>query len=253
MLFLASMKRSILAVLLLIATDAAAASKICYPREGDSAVVLRSSGSAHARHLGDLDDGESITVLSRASNGRWMRVRDGGGRIGWIPVANVCDASEAVDGPEVARWRNPIAGSCVSSPFGPRRRPRRGASSNHKGCDFGGNCGTPAKSAAPGRVVAAGWDGGFGRRVIVEHADGTRTLYAHFRRIRVAPGTILQPTTVLGEVGTSGVSTGCHLHFEVHRDGRKVDPQTLIGAQSCPTTGRSSGADWGGGGTTLTP
>ncbi len=242
MLSLLSVRRFLLCVFLLAATDAAAASKVCYLPEGDSGIGLRRSPSMHSTPTFDVDDGAELTVL--AAGARFTRVRDASGRTGWISTANVCDADEVVDGADKARWRNPIDGACVTSLFGPRRRPTAGASTNHKGCDFGGGCGTPVKSAAPGRVIAAGWGGGFGKRVIVEHADGSQSLYAHFRKINVTPGTVLTPDSVLGEVGTTGVSTGCHLHLEISKNGRRIDPQSLIGAGRCPRTGRSSGSSW---------
>lgn len=234
---------ALLGLMLLTASDAVAASRTC----GGSAVTMRSAPSGHAESVGDLDDGASLTVLEEG--GAWTRVEDAQGRTGWISSTSVCsdDDANGAESPSIARWRNPIAGACVTSPFGPRRRPTRGASRNHKGCDFGAGCGTPVKSAAPGRVIAAGWSGGYGKRVIVQHPDGTKSLYAHLRRINVRPGATLSSSTVLGEVGTTGVSTGCHLHFEIHVSGRQVNPQSYIGSGSCPTSGRSTGSPWNAG------
>lgn len=217
-----------------------------------SGLNFRSAPSLHANVRTVLENGEDIDkVLRTSSNGKWLKVQVNG-RTGWVYRGYTCSETSrrARDGNDgggsgaIAHWRNPINGACVTSDFGPRRRPTRGASSYHQGCDLGAGCGTPVRSAAPGRVVFAGRSGGYGNTVIIQHPDGSRTLYAHLSRINVRSGTRPSSSTIIGRVGSTGVSTGCHLHFGLMRGGRYVDPQNYIGQRSCPTSGRSTGARW---------
>lgn len=85
----------------------------------------------------------------------------------------------------------------------------------HAGLDVAGDMGTPIRSAAPGRVVSAGWDGSYGLAVVIEHHNGLQTRYAHASLLRVKAGDWAQAGTVIAEVGTTGFSTGPHLRFEV--------------------------------------
>jgi murein DD-endopeptidase MepM/ murein hydrolase activator NlpD len=104
----------------------------------------------------------------------------------------------------------------------------------HKGIDIAGPTGTPIVAAAAGKVAFAGWnDGGYGYVVEVEHVDGTMTRYAHNDRILVKEGQAVNQGQQLSEMGTTGHSTGPHLHFEVHpRGGEAVNPMAFLGNQS---------------------
>ena len=117
----------------------------------------------------------------------------------------------------------------VSSRFGARVHPVTGERHNHSGVDFAAPAGTPIRAAAPGRVQFAGARGGYGNLVIVEHADGTETWYAHQRDLAVRAGQEVGAGAVLGTVGSTGRSTGPHLHLEVRKDGKPVDPLPLLG------------------------
>lgn len=116
----------------------------------------------------------------------------------------------------------------VSSRFGARVHPVTGERHNHSGVDFAAPAGTPVRAAAAGRVEFAGTRGGYGNLVIVEHADGTETWYAHQRDLAVRAGDQVGAGAVLGTVGSTGRSTGPHLHLEVRRNGVAVDPLPLL-------------------------
>jgi len=96
----------------------------------------------------------------------------------------------------------------------------------HKGVDLAATAGTPIVAAADGRVISAGWSGGYGRAVVIAHAGGVETRYGHMSRIAASAGEIVHRGEVIGYVGSSGLSTGPHLHFEVTRNGRPVNPTT---------------------------
>jgi murein DD-endopeptidase MepM/ murein hydrolase activator NlpD len=117
----------------------------------------------------------------------------------------------------------------VSSVFGPRTHPVTGTQRLHAGIDLAAPTGTPIGAAAGGTVSFAGVRGGYGNLVIVDHGDGTETRYAHQHTIGVRAGQTVAAGDVLGTVGSTGQSTGPHLHFELRRDGTPVDPAPLLG------------------------
>jgi murein DD-endopeptidase MepM/ murein hydrolase activator NlpD len=94
----------------------------------------------------------------------------------------------------------------------------------HRGIDFGARWGTPIHAAADGQVTRAGWAGGYGRQVRLAHAGGLASSYSHMSSLAVAPGTLVRQGQLIGYVGSSGLSTGPHLHYEVYRGGVAVNP-----------------------------
>jgi lipoprotein NlpD len=100
----------------------------------------------------------------------------------------------------------------------------------HDGIDLAAPLGTPVKTAAPGKVIYAGEQRGYGLIAIIEHVNGLTTLYAHNRDLRVKTGQQVRQGQVIASVGESGRTTGPHLHFEVRRDGVPVDPLDHLGA-----------------------
>jgi murein DD-endopeptidase MepM/ murein hydrolase activator NlpD len=90
--------------------------------------------------------------------------------------------------------------------------------------------GSEAQVTAPGTVVSAGWNGGYGRMVEVEHADGFTTRYGHLSKILVKKGQQLSAGDIVGKVGSTGRSTGPHLHYEVRRNGEALNPSRFLKA-----------------------
>jgi murein DD-endopeptidase MepM/ murein hydrolase activator NlpD len=133
----------------------------------------------------------------------------------------------AVSGPEEGGL--PIReGGRVSSSFGFRKDPFTGAVKFHHGVDIAAAEGTEVYPAKSGEVVFSGFRPGYGNLVEVDHGDGLVTRYAHNRANRVAAGDRVGPDTVIAEVGSTGRSTGPHLHFEVQYEGRKIPPQAVF-------------------------
>lgn len=123
--------------------------------------------------------------------------------------------------------RRPAVGA-VTSGFGPRRHPVTGQQRHHAGVDIAAPSGAPVRAATAGTVSFAGTASGYGRTVIIDHGSGLTTLYAHLSSTTVRPG---QPVTAgarVGAVGSTGLSTGPHLHFEVRVDGRPQDPSRWL-------------------------
>ena len=121
----------------------------------------------------------------------------------------------------------PVNGS-VTSGFGYRTHPVLGTQRLHAGVDFGAASGTPIVAAASGTVVSAGWQGGYGNAVIIDHGGGEATLYGHQSRLAVSTGARVSRGEVIGYVGSTGMSTGPHLHFELRINGVPTDPMPRL-------------------------
>lgn len=128
-------------------------------------------------------------------------------------------------------YRKPVAGPVeFSSGFGVRSDPFLGRPAMHTGLDFRASTGEPVRATATGKVVKAGWHGGYGRLVEVDHGNGLTTRYGHLSAISVKIGEQIRIGQTLGEVGSTGRSTGPHLHYETRIDGEAVDPQRFLRA-----------------------
>ncbi|MEO1745857.1 MAG: M23 family metallopeptidase [Pseudomonadota bacterium] len=125
---------------------------------------------------------------------------------------------------------NPAPGRSISSGFGNRRDPIIGKSAFHAGIDFRTPTGTPIRATASGKVVRAGRAGGYGKLVEIEHANGLRTRYAHLSKIHVRKGQRVEAGMTVGAAGSTGRSTGPHLHYEVRSGGKAVNPMTELKA-----------------------
>lgn len=125
---------------------------------------------------------------------------------------------------------NPAKGHVVTSSFGYRTDPFNGEKAMHTGMDFRDSAGSPIRPTAAGTVVSAGWDGGYGQMVEIDHGNGYTTRYAHMSQILVKKGDTVTPDTIIGRVGSTGRSTGPHLHYEVRKDGSALDPAPFITA-----------------------
>lgn len=115
----------------------------------------------------------------------------------------------------------------INSGFGNRRDPFGNGTRMHSGIDIGAPSGAPIHAAADGTVVSAGWNGGYGNAVIIDHGDGLATLYGHMSKIGVSGGQVSQGE-VIGYVGSTGNSTGPHLHFETRVNGNPQNPMNFL-------------------------
>lgn len=116
----------------------------------------------------------------------------------------------------------------ITSRFGYRYDPFGNGTEFHEGIDIAGSYGEPVYAAAAGDIETAGWNGGYGRYVKIRHGGGYETAYGHMSGIAVSAGAQVKKGDVIGYVGSSGYSTGSHLHFEVIRNGAKVDPLKVL-------------------------
>jgi murein DD-endopeptidase MepM/ murein hydrolase activator NlpD len=142
------------------------------------------------------------------------------GRTEWIDAAA---ASSERPAPVERGLLMPAAGR-ITSYFGYRYHPILHFSRFHAGVDIGASWGSPIVAAGDGRVVGAGWAGGYGRQVQIAHAGGLTSSYSHMSSIIAQPGTYVRQGQLIGYVGSSGLSTGPHVHFEVKLGGTPVNP-----------------------------
>jgi murein DD-endopeptidase MepM/ murein hydrolase activator NlpD len=188
----------------------------------------------------DLRGGLSVDdkfdlIVERLPGGRWGRLlyvgmdrvaRSDVELLKWTDGRNIVWINgDGVGGQDSEGMRLPVNGRLTSS-FGERFHPILGYVRFHKGVDLAASAGTPIVAAADGRVVSAGWQGGYGRQVSIVHAGGIETTYGHMSQIAAFAGEIVHRGQVIGYVGSTGLSTGPHLHFEVTRNGQPVNPMT---------------------------
>ena len=128
-------------------------------------------------------------------------------------------------------YRKPVIGEVeFTSGFGVRSDPFLGRPAMHTGLDFRAAMGDPVRATANGKVSSSGWAGGYGRMVEIDHGNGLSTRYGHLSQINVKVGDLIKIGQVIGEVGSTGRSTGPHLHYETRIDGDAVDPQKFLRA-----------------------
>ena len=128
-------------------------------------------------------------------------------------------------------YRKPVVGEVeFTSGFGVRSDPFLGRPAMHTGLDFRAQAGDPVRATANGKVVSAGWSGGYGRMVEIDHGNGLSTRYGHLSEIDIKVGDSVRIGQVIGAVGSTGRSTGPHLHYETRIDGDAVDPQKFLRA-----------------------
>lgn len=128
---------------------------------------------------------------------------------------------------QLFRFAWPVHGR-ISGRYGYRIHPIYGRRMMHTGLDIAARSGTPIRAALGGRVKFAGWKGGYGRAVILEHPNGYETLYGHCSKITCTVGQTVKRGDEIAKVGTTGVSNGPHVHFEVKKDGKRMNPEKVL-------------------------
>ena len=116
----------------------------------------------------------------------------------------------------------------ITSAFGNREHPRTGTAEFHGGVDIAAEAGLPVRATADGIISFAGWSGGNGNLIVIEHGMGFSTFYAHNRNVAVRIGQKVKRGEVVGYIGSTGNSTGPHVHYEIWREGRPVNPSTYL-------------------------
>jgi murein DD-endopeptidase MepM/ murein hydrolase activator NlpD len=131
---------------------------------------------------------------------------------------------------------NPVEIMKFSSGYGYRSAPTRGASRNHKGIDIPGPVGTPIYATADGTIGRAQWVGGYGKYVEINHGNAVQTRYGHLSAMNVVPGQRIRKGDILGYMGSTGRSTGSHLHYEVRIAGEAINPVAFLSPMKADAT-----------------
>jgi len=204
---------------------AARRSELQRQRDGAVATEAQYAATAQAR-VQLLSEAAQLQVLIEAGYARVQAVRDS--------IANTLATAQAGQSPPertLGLFLSPLPTPKVNQPFGNQFDPIFGVARGHPGIDFDGDVGDPLRAAEDGRVVAAGWIDGYGNTVIIEHGNTLGTLYAHQSLVAVKEGDLVRRGSIIGFVGSTGYSTGPHLHWEVRVLGQVVDPAPFIGEQ----------------------
>jgi murein DD-endopeptidase MepM/ murein hydrolase activator NlpD len=169
---------------------------------------------------GETEVGKLLYAGLERSSGKKIQLMQWsqGGTAQWFEASGV--------GKQSGMLQRPVPGR-VSSNFGMRRHPILGYSRMHKGMDFRAGYGTPILAATDGRITRAGWAGGYGKQVRISHPGGLITSYSHMSRISASVGSNVRQGQVIGYVGSTGLSTGPHLHYELYRNGVPVNPASV--------------------------
>ncbi len=196
-----------------VVADQARAAKADLEREQAGLAKVRSGRQALLDSVrGDRQEIEAeARGLEKRSAALAAKIREAQG----LPQAP--SGSVATGPPSSAGLIWPVSGP-ITSGFGPRW------GRMHEGLDIAGSSGTPIGAAATGTVISAGWSGGYGQLVVLDHGNGLSTAYAHLSSISVAPGQTVPQGSAVGGMGTTGNSTGVHLHFEVRVNGAATNP-----------------------------
>jgi len=122
----------------------------------------------------------------------------------------------------------PVMGPRISSDYGSRRHPIKRFSHHHNGIDLAAPKGSPIRVIAEGQVVYADPYAGYGKLIVVRHKNGLTSHYGHCSKIDVQPGQQVRAGDIIGTVGSTGISTGPHLHFEIRKSGKPLDPEKVL-------------------------
>jgi murein DD-endopeptidase MepM/ murein hydrolase activator NlpD len=169
---------------------------------------------------GESESGRLLFAGLQRAGGREIRLMQWtvGGETQWFEASGV--------GRETAGLTQPVPGR-ITSGFGYRTHPILGYRRFHRGLDIGAGHGTPILATTDGVVARAGWGGGYGNVVELRHSGGLSTRYGHMSRMSVSGGQRVRQGQVIGYVGSTGLSTGPHLHYEMFRGGQLVDPRSV--------------------------
>jgi len=212
--------------------DSVAREKRQLEAKKEEAVVLKRTTTAKQTYLAARGQDRKTTLSSlqsdKAASERAVQEMEAASRqitqiIQQYQSSNSSNSSNQAPAKGTGRFIRPASGG-ITSGYGMRWHPITGVYKMHTGIDFGAPSGSPVWAADGGTVITAGWMSGYGNTVIIDHGGGVSTLYGHMSSIAVGSGASVSQGQVIGYVGSTGLSTGPHLHFEVRINGSLVNP-----------------------------
>jgi murein DD-endopeptidase MepM/ murein hydrolase activator NlpD len=207
-------------------------SKLSFERDIDPSarfdIIVEQARAA----TGEIENGALLYAgMDRGGRKTQLQQWSIGGRTEWYEASGV--------GQKRAGMTSPIAGARISSGFGMRFHPILGYSRMHQGVDFAASYGTPVRAVTDGLVAFVGRHGGHGNHIRLNHSANLGTSYSHLSRYAVSPGERVTQGEIIGYVGSTGLSTGPHLHFEVYRGGAVVNPSSVSFASTSLLDGQA--------------
>jgi murein DD-endopeptidase MepM/ murein hydrolase activator NlpD len=198
----------------------AIASKLSFERDVDASSRFDIIVEQARAETGEVEHGKLLYAgMVRGDRKTELQQWTIGGHTEWFEASGV--------GQKRGGMTSPVAGARVTSGFGRRFHPILGYSRMHNGIDFGAASGTPIRAVTDGLVAFAGRSGGYGNQIRLNHGANFGSSYSHLSRFAIRPGDRVLQGEVIGYVGTTGLSTGPHLHFEVYRGGQAVNPRSV--------------------------
>ncbi|MBC7724892.1 MAG: peptidoglycan DD-metalloendopeptidase family protein [Burkholderiaceae bacterium] len=220
---------------LAVAASAAAAAALVEQQNNEA--VLNAQLAVLVENRVATENDFNAGVIARAAEAARIAEVERQAQLAWAaanPPQSSGSSGSGGTGGEIASsgWARPASGSLTSA-YGYRIHPIYHTRIFHAGTDFGASCGTPIFAAAAGVVARAGWNGGYGNYIAINHAGGVQTAYAHIVNggLLVGQGQSVSEGQLIARVGTTGGSTGCHLHFEVRVNGSTTDPVPFMRAR----------------------
>lgn len=201
-------------------------------------VVVCAAGAGHADIYRLDDDSDTVSFTDTPLDKRFQlvqkeqRVRSAlKGSSRFSDRKNLGEGGRAAAGDSGTLRNLPVQGR-ITSTTGMRSDPFNGKLTHHNGLDIAAPTGTPVKPVAPGRVIFSGWKKGYGNTVILDHDDGMVTVYAHHASNSVYEGDRVDSDSIIALTGSTGRSTGPHLHFEAWRNGSNITEEFIPGGSS---------------------
>lgn len=183
---------------------------------------MSAASEAIGNQIAEIQRREAEEAAARAA----AAMAQGSIAAGQMPMATVNMSSTV----STSGYLWPVPSSTrITSPYGARSNPFTGGYDFHMGTDIAAPMGTPTISSRPGKIIIQVFHPSYGNYVVVDHGDGISTVYAHLSGFACAPGAIVEAGQVIGFIGSTGSSTGAHLHFEVRINGQHTNPMAFIG------------------------
>lgn len=196
-----------------------------------SLIEALSAGNARTKNRRNYTSDLSTMLLQAKSDAQPTNVRRGpqGNRGPGGRDAPIVGSGQGGMPGSFKNMVSPVKGINVTSNYGPRIHPIHGGHSNHTGVDFSGSRGDPIRAVSSGRVKKAKWDDVYGNQIVIGHGKRRATMYGHLNKSLVKPGQRVRRGQIIGYMGSTGWSTGDHLHFETWLRGNPVNPMRFLG------------------------
>lgn len=200
-----------------------------YPTRDLYNMVKQVASLNHLTNPNSILPGQKLDLTSLTQSQPASKSDSSKANSSFIPES-IVTTTKTPDLPLPGKLQAPVSGK-ITSLFGMRNHPVMGETLHHDGIDISQPTGTPVKPLTSGIVTFSGNDGGYGLMVEIDHGNGLTSRYAHLSKLLVQKGEQINPSQSIGQVGQTGLTTGPHLHLEIHRQNTAIDPLTVLNRQ----------------------